>query len=125
MLPPKSAYLIFELNNSSDELYIGFLRINTPAKNFYTIKKFKLTKQVLNKLQNIQKEQQSIAGMLYKTPLQTEEEAHKMENEQNEKYMEIIKEFNETIAPYFAHIHPLLNEEPPNTYNYMCRLGIL
>jgi hypothetical protein len=80
-------------------------------KNIGT-KKFRVSKECITKLKNILKEQRNIAGMMYKTPILTEEEALKLENEKNQQYEVIIREFREIIDPLLGHLDILINQEP-------------
>lgn len=116
ILPKNSAYVIFEINQPMDEVYIGFCRIQAEKpKPIYSVKKFKMTKDVLMKLNYILSEQKNIAGMLYKTPILTEEEAHKLEEEKNRQYEGLMEEFIEIMEPFFSHLDTYINQRPDSS----------
>ena len=109
LLPSNSGYVIVQMPLNKEFIYFGamFLDKNREAK--YHIQKEYLTERKLQLLNDYIDRLNFMKSKLQTTPITTDEDMTNLEQSLNEKYCELLEEF-ETFCTFFTkHLDPIIN----------------
>jgi hypothetical protein len=117
ILPNSSGYLILQLSESKQFMYVAYMFINKQRETKYFCLKKQLLMEHHDLLRNIQLKLDNIQSTLVKTPLITDTDLVKIEADMQAEYDKIVQTLEEFCAFFTGPLNELINIAPPEPEN--------
>lgn len=108
-LPHQTAYMIIQLSEDRQQLYIGYMSINKEKKFDYYMSKIILSDE---KRQQLQKMVDTLAQnkiTMQKTPITIEEDLQQLEQDSEQEIVNLVKQLEEFFRPVTEALEPIIN----------------
>lgn len=111
-LKENASFIIVQLSEAKDILYVGFIRKLAGGGMQYDLKRFRLPEITVKSLDGLVELQTAASNNYSKTPILTLNDLNSLESECQTAHLKVRDELEVLISPYLEHLHEYLHVEP-------------